>query len=132
MAKSFHCSVITPDGSVFDGPAEFVVIPAIDGELGILYNRAPLLSKLGAGRLRVDSGGKQQVWFVDGGFAQVLDNHAIILTQQAIPPERINTDRARAKLEEARHMRPTDENAAKRKANAEASARAQLRMAEAK
>ena len=56
MPSSFQTSVITPEGTVFEGPAEFVAIPAIDGELGILHNRAPLLAKLGAGRLRVESG----------------------------------------------------------------------------
>ena len=41
------CSVITPEAQVFDGAAESVVVPAHDGEIGILFNRAPLLAKLG-------------------------------------------------------------------------------------
>lgn len=129
MAAAFQTSVITPEGTVFEGPADFVAVPAIDGEVGILHNRAPLLAMLGAGRLRVESSGNKQEWFVSGGFAQVLDNHAIILTQQAIPRDKIDTAKAQKQLDEARAMKATDEIAAKRKASLEASARAQLHLA---
>lgn len=129
MAQSFQTSVITPEGTIFEGPAEFVAIPAVDGEVGILHNRAPLLAKLGAGRLRVEAGGNKQEWFIAGGFAQVLDNHVVILTQEAVVRSEINPDKARAQLAEARTIKPTDEIASKRKANLEASARAQLRLA---
>jgi F-type H+-transporting ATPase subunit epsilon len=129
MAAPFQTSVITPEGAVFEGPAEFVAVPAIDGEVGILHNRAPLLAMLGAGRLRVESSGNKQEWFVSGGFAQVLDNHAIILTQEAVPRDKIDTTKAQKQLDEARAMKPTDDLAAKRKAHLEASARAQLHLA---
>jgi F-type H+-transporting ATPase subunit epsilon len=129
MAKSFQCSVITPEGSIYDGPADFVAIPAIDGELGILHDRAPLLAKLGAGRLRVVVGTQELLWFIDGGFAQVLENHTIVLTQRALKPTEIDVDQARVSLEQARHTKATDDLALKRKSETEASARAQLRMA---
>lgn len=129
MAKSFKCSVITPEGTVFDGDAEFVAIPAYDGELGILRDRAPLLAKLGAGELRVETQGQRQSWFIEGGFAQVLDNVVSVLTQKAIAPDRIDVEKASAQLQEAHGMKTTDDVAAKRKAAMEASARAQLRMA---
>src|SRR2546423_340454 len=105
MPASFKTSVITPEGAVFEGNAEFVAIPAMDGELGILHNRAPLLAKLGAGRLRVQSGGSTREWFIAGGFAQVVDNHATILTQEALPRDQINPEKARAQLAEARGMK---------------------------
>lgn len=129
MAASFQTSVITPEGTVFEGSAEFVAIPAIDGEVGILHNRAPLLAKLGAGRLRVESGGSKQEWFIAGGFAQILDNHLAVLTQQAIPRDQINAEKAQAQLTEARSIKATDDIAVKRKAALEAGARAQLRLA---
>ena len=129
MAASFQTSVITPEGTVFEGKADFVAIPAIDGEVGILHNRAPLLAKLGAGRLRVESSGNKQEWFIAGGFAQVLDNHVIVLTQEAIARDKLNPEKARAQLAEAKAITPTDDIAAKRKSSLEASARAQLRLA---
>ena len=129
-APALHCSVITPETQIFDGPAEFVVIPAHDGEIGILHDRAPLLAKLGAGRMRVRAvGGGEESWFVDGGFAQVLDNRVVVLTQKAVRPDQIDPAKAAAQLAAARAMPTGDEVAFKRKAVAEASARAQLRVA---
>ncbi|GMU24097.1 MAG: ATP synthase epsilon chain [Phycisphaerae bacterium] len=121
--------MITPEAQAFDGPADFVVLPAHDGEIGILPNRAPLVCKLGAGLLRVRSGSNEEHFFIDGGFAQVIDNRVVVLTQKAIKPGQIDRAKAAAQLEEARAMRPADETAVKRKTQAEASARAQLRVA---
>lgn len=129
MAKSFHCSVITPEGTVYDGPADFVTIPAFDGELGILHDRAPLLAKLGAGRLRVRIGVEEHEWFIAGGFAQVLENDATVLTAKAIPPEKIDRAGAEAALGDARRLPVPDEPAYEQKLAAQESARAQLRIA---
>jgi F-type H+-transporting ATPase subunit epsilon len=124
-----HCSVITPEAQVYDGDVDSVVIPAHDGEIGVLFNRAPLLCKLGAGRLRLQHAGREESWFIDGGFAQVLDNKVLVLTQQACTPDQIDRAEAEAMLELARQMHPTDDVAARKKARLEASARARLRIA---
>ena len=129
MPSVFQCSLITPEGSVYDGPADFLVIPAYDGELGIMYDRAPLLTRLGAGRLRITHDKEEHVWFVDGGFAQVLDNKATVLTQRAVEPSHIDREKARAQLAQAHALKPTQESEFARKAAAESSARVQLRMA---
>jgi F-type H+-transporting ATPase subunit epsilon len=126
---SLQCSVITPESQVYDGQVESVVMPAHDGEIGILHDRAPLVCKLGAGRLRVKAGEVQESWFIDGGFAQVLDNRVTVLTQQAIRPEQINRAEAEAMLARARQMPAGDDVAFRRKSQAEASARARLRIA---
>jgi F-type H+-transporting ATPase subunit epsilon len=124
------CSVITPEAQVFDGPADFAVVPAHDGEIGILPGRAPLLARLGAGLLRLTKpGGGKENWFIAGGFVQVLDNKVIVLTQRAIRPDQIDRGRANEQLAAARAMPVPDEIAFKRKTAAEASARAQLHLA---
>lgn len=127
--KTFQCSLITPEGRLFDGRVTSVVIPAHDGEIGVLYNRAPLLCKMGPGRLRVQTPVEQRDWFVDGGFAHVIDNKVSILTQKALRPEEISATDAQARLEEALRMRVGDDDAVRLKAQAVARARAQLRMA---
>jgi F-type H+-transporting ATPase subunit epsilon len=128
-SKTLQCSVITPEAAVYDGPADAVVVPAHDGEIGILPDRAPLLCKLGAGRLRVRIGNSEESWFVDGGFAQVLDNVVTVLTQRSIRPHEIDRAEAEAMLAEAQKMKTDDDVSARRKAEAEASARARLRIA---
>ncbi|MFQ5410985.1 MAG: F0F1 ATP synthase subunit epsilon [Phycisphaerae bacterium] len=86
MAKKtdIHCSVITPEEQVLETTADQVIIPAHDGKIGILNMRAPLLCELGQGTLRIDTteAGQKSVE-ISGGFAQVLHNEVIILTETA-------------------------------------------------
>src|SRR5258707_1528490 len=70
MADTFHLSVITPERAVLETDATFAALPAHDGELGILKNRAPMLYRLGAGLLRADTVDGKCAMFVAGGFAQ--------------------------------------------------------------
>ncbi|MBI4580360.1 MAG: ATP synthase F1 subunit epsilon [Planctomycetes bacterium] len=129
MARyKLHCSLITPEAKVFEGDVDSVVVPAHDGEIGILLDRAPLVCQLGAGRMKVRTRDAEHVWFVDGGFAQVIDNRVTVLTQKALPPGQIDRAEATRALEEARKMPATDETGYHRRTRAEASARARLRM----
>ena len=127
--KALHCSVITPEQQVYEGDVDMVAIPAHDGEIGILVDRAPLLCKLGAGQMRVSGRGSDRSWFINAGFAQVIDNNVIVLTQEAIPTSELTRAEAEKRLAEAREIQTTDDISARRRAEAEASARAQLRLA---
>ena len=106
MAKgdTFHCSVITPERAVLEADATFVAFPAHDGEVGILPGRAPLLFKLGIGVLRVESGTGEEQLFVDGGFAQMVDNRLTLLTEQAKRAEDIDHGAAERALSEAKAL----------------------------
>jgi F-type H+-transporting ATPase subunit epsilon len=106
MARTdtFHCSVITPERAVLETEATFVAFPAHDGEVGILAHRAPLLYKMGIGELRVESSEGSRRLFVDGGFAQMVDNRLTILTEQARAVEDIDREAVRRSLAEAQSM----------------------------
>jgi len=125
----FQCAVITPERKVFDAPVAFVALPAHDGEIGLLPNRAPLVCRLGVGILRMETReGRLRHMFLDGGFAQMLDNHLVVLTQQAHKPEEIDAQAEWAALEQARQIRATDDQAlaARRRAVHRASTRLKL------
>ena len=113
MAKSntFQCSVVTPEKTVLDCEVTSVVFPAHDGELGVLLNRAPLVCKLGIGRLHAESPDEKHTMFIDGGFAQIVGNRLTILTEQACRPDEIDTEKARQSLADARAMRIPDDAA---------------------
>jgi F-type H+-transporting ATPase subunit epsilon len=78
--KKLQCIVVTPEKSVLDEPADFVVLPMIDGELGVLPSRAPLIGRLGKGQLRITQGTTQKLYQLNGGFAQVRSNVVTVLT----------------------------------------------------
>ncbi|MHC4695392.1 MAG: ATP synthase F1 subunit epsilon [Planctomycetota bacterium] len=132
MAKTdtFKCSVITPEQAVLECDATFVAFPAHDGEMGVLLNRAPLVCKLGIGSLRVESSADQHTFFIDGGFAEVVDNRLTILTEQAKVPDQIDRSAAEQALADARAMKITDEASYTARANAFKRAKTQLKLAQ--
>lgn len=81
---AFSCVVVTPEQQILDESLTQAIIPAVDGLLGILTDRAPLLAKLGKGPLRLDLvSGQKRVFRVEGGVAQMKDNKLTILTTTA-------------------------------------------------
>jgi F-type H+-transporting ATPase subunit epsilon len=108
---SFQVTVVTPEQQVLDETVTQAILPAHDGQIGILTGRAPLLVKLGQGALQLDAGGGrgQRVFYVEGGIAQMKDNRLTVLTNVAVPASEIKADTARAELAEATAQRITDE-----------------------
>lgn len=127
---TFQVSVVTPERVVLAAEARFVAFPAYDGEMGILAHRAPLLAKLGAGMLRVEeaAGGKHHL-FVAGGFAQMVDDKLTLLTEEALEPEKITGERARASLAAAEKLPNRTESEHDRREAAFGRARALGRLA---
>ena len=129
---AFQCTVVTPEQQVLDETVSQAILPAHDGQLGILSNRAPLLVKLGTGPLRVDlPGGQRRVFFVDGGIAQMKGNKLTILTDEAMPANEIDAETARAEFAEATARIPTDDKTRKDRDKALRRARAKQAMAKA-
>jgi F-type H+-transporting ATPase subunit epsilon len=81
--RTFKVSVISAERRLYEGPARFVVVPAFDGEIGILHDHAPLLALLGEGRLRVETGKGARHFHVSGGFVQVLRNEVSVVSEVA-------------------------------------------------
>jgi F-type H+-transporting ATPase subunit epsilon len=71
LPSRFPVSVLTAEGELLSTEAEMVVIPAADGEIGILDRHVPLLAVLKAGPLRVVNGADEDVFYVSGGFVDV-------------------------------------------------------------
>ena len=74
-------SVISPEASLYEGDATSVVVPAFDGEVGILTGHAPMMTLLGKGELRID-GASGKKFTIEGGFLQVLGNHVRVVTER--------------------------------------------------
>ena len=130
MAGTFHVAVVTPEREVVALEARFVALPAFDGEMGILARRAPLLTQLGSGPLRIEAadGGKRQL-FVAGGFAQMVDDRLTILTEEALEPAQVTEAAARASYEKASALASHSDVEAEHKQRALDRARALARAA---
>ncbi len=124
-----QCVVVTPERTLFDELVESVVLPLLDGELGVLPGRSPLLGRLGFGELRTRSSGTSRRYFVDGGFAQVRDNVVTVLTNRAIPTDQLDLASANTELEKAKNQRSGNEQETADKARQMDRARAMIRAA---
>jgi F-type H+-transporting ATPase subunit epsilon len=128
---AFQCVIVTPEQQALDESVTQAIVPAHDGLIGILTDRAPLLVKLGLGPLRIDlAGGSQRTFLIGGGVAQMKSNRLTILTNEALPAEQINAESARAELAEAEARVPTDAASAAARAKQLARARVKQRMTE--
>jgi F-type H+-transporting ATPase subunit epsilon len=73
---------------------DIVVLPGLEGRMGILPNHSPLLTVLGFGEVVVRSGGVEEYYAIGGGFAEVQPDHVIILADSAEQAEEIDIERA--------------------------------------
>jgi F-type H+-transporting ATPase subunit epsilon len=98
----FDVSVVTPDGAVYDGDAEMLIVPGQAGEIGVLARHAPLVATLKAGSTRVHLGGSDVLEFATGpGFFKVERDRALALVDDAVNVKEIDDARAQAQLEAA-------------------------------
>ncbi|MBI3466746.1 MAG: ATP synthase F1 subunit epsilon [Planctomycetes bacterium] len=127
--KKLQCVIVTPETTVLDQAVDFVAIPLYDGELGVLPGRAPLVARLGYGELRAKTGGSTSSFYIDGGFLQVRSNVVSVLTQRAVPADRIDPAGAQSALEAARQQIPTTPEGIAAKTISLARARGQVALA---
>ena len=91
----FDVSVVTPDGPVYDGEAEMLIVPGQAGEIGVLARHAPLVATLKAGSTRVHLGGTEVLEFATGpGFFKVETDRALALVDDAVNVKEIDDARA--------------------------------------
>jgi F-type H+-transporting ATPase subunit epsilon len=88
-----------------------------------------MIGRLGYGELRITEGGHTSRYYVDGGFVQVTGNVVSVLTNRAIPAERLDSQSAEAQLKTARERKANTPELLAIRDRAQLQARAQLRMA---
>jgi F-type H+-transporting ATPase subunit epsilon len=97
--------LVTSDRVLVDTTAEAIELPAMSGYIEALYGHAPLLAELGAGEVRLHGGASgDKKFFVAWGFVEVLPERVTILAENALQPEEINVEQARAELSEGEKL----------------------------
>jgi F-type H+-transporting ATPase subunit epsilon len=104
MAKNkFRVEVLTPEGKAFDDEVEMLSSRTSTGSIGVLANHAPLMGILEPTELRLYKSESDVVRFAQGeGYLQVVDNSALVLVEEAIPPDEIDRSAFESRLREAR------------------------------
>jgi F-type H+-transporting ATPase subunit epsilon len=99
----FPVEVLTPEGKVFDDEVEQVSTRTTIGSIGLLANHQPILSMLEPAELRLYKTESDVVRFAQAeGYMQVAGGRALILVEEAIPPDELDTGDIRSRLDQAR------------------------------
>lgn len=96
-----HCDIVSQDRTVFVGDVDIVVLPGMDGEMGVLPHHAPLLTTLKFGLIKVRRGGQEEVFTVAGGVAEIQPTIVTVLADAAENVAEIDVARAEAAKKKA-------------------------------
>ena len=98
MSNSLKLEIVTPEGTVYSEDVEMVTLPGVVGEMGIYPQHVPLMTQMVPGELIVHKDGKDLSIATGEGLIEVTSSRIAVLTDLAIPADRIDE----AKAEEAR------------------------------
>jgi F-type H+-transporting ATPase subunit epsilon len=117
MAHTITVDVVSAEEQIFSGEAEFVVLPGIEGELGIYPRHTPLFTQIkpGAVRIRVPGQAQDELVFVQGGFLEVQPHKVTVLADTAIRAhdlDEVKAMEAKKRAEEAMQNKESAETMA--------------------
>ena len=114
---TLQVDVVSAEGSIFSGEAQFVALPGESGELGILPRHTPLITRIKPGSVRIEKAdGTEEFVFVAGGLLEVQPNCVTVLSDTAIRGKDLDEEKAneaRAAAEEALKNAKSDIDIAK-------------------
>jgi F-type H+-transporting ATPase subunit epsilon len=107
-----RCEIVSQDRTVFQGDVDAVILPGVAGEMGILPHHAPVLTILKYGVIKIRKDGKEDLFTVAGGMAEVQPDIVTILADAAENIEDIDITRAKAARKRAEdalaNLKPED------------------------
>jgi F-type H+-transporting ATPase subunit epsilon len=101
---TIRCEIVSQDRTVFTGDVDIVVLPGAGGEMCILPNHAPVLTTLKYGVVKIRKGGKEELFTVAGGVAEVQPQIVTILADAAENVNEIDEARAEAARKRAEEV----------------------------
>ena len=100
--RPFHIEIVTPDGLLFDGEVESLLVRTDDGDVEILRGHADFVASVGTGRARLIVEGKEKFASVSGGFLSIKDGEVKLVAITFEFREQIDLDRAIAARDDAK------------------------------
>ena len=102
--NSFKLEIVSVEKSLFSGSANFVVVPGIDGELGIYPNHTPLLTKIKPGTLKFleANASQENLFFIAGGFLEVQPAIVTVLADIVVRGDAIDQERVEESMNNAK------------------------------
>ncbi len=100
-----HIELVTQEQKIFDEPdADIVIVPAVEGEMGVLPNHAPVLTTLTYGELVVRKGGAEERFAIYGGVVDVRPDKVVVLADLAESSFALDLEKAQQARERAQQI----------------------------
>ena len=94
--------IVSPEKLLLSRPVELVVIPASEGEMGVLPGHAPMIVLLRGGTIRIYEGAKvTDSLYVAGGFAEITPERCTVLADEAVPVAEVSRQAGEKRLADA-------------------------------
>ncbi|MCM2304016.1 MAG: ATP synthase F1 subunit epsilon [Elusimicrobia bacterium] len=100
--KHLTLELVTPEKVAWSAPADFVVLPAYNGEMGVLPGHQSFLVQLAPGEVRVTVKDEVKHFAVSGGFAEIKNDTVSLFAETAEDASQIDAERAHQALEKAK------------------------------
>ena len=108
MSQKLILSIVTPGKQIVADEVDQVNAPGTEGDLGILYDHAPLLTNLRSGQLSYEKDGETVALVVSGGYLEVTDNRVTVLAETGEFLHEIDRERAERAHADAEKLLLTD------------------------
>ena len=115
MSSTLKLEIVTPAGTAFSEDVEMVTLPGVEGEMGILPQHVPLMTQMVPGEMIVRQNGQDHFLAVGEGLIEITGDHVAILTDLALPAEKIDeaaAEEARQRAQARLRERLSDEEVA--------------------
>ena len=103
MSQKLRLNVVTPEKQLVSEEVDQVNAPGSEGDFGVLYDHAPILTNLRSGQLSYENDGESTALVISGGYLEVTDNRVTILAETGEflhEIDRERAERARSQAEE--------------------------------
>ena len=100
--KKLRLQITTPQKPVLDKEVDFVVLPAFDGEMGVLPGHAPYVAKLNFGELRYTIDGKEEIFALMGGLAEIAQDEVSVFAEDIALAREVDEEAAKQKVAQAK------------------------------
>lgn len=101
MNNTFDLKIVSSDRNFFEGACEMIILPAIDGDHGVLAKHESMVTAIRAGEVRFQVDGQWKIAALGDGFAQIMPDYVVVVVDTAEWPEEIDVRRAEEARERA-------------------------------
>ncbi len=101
IPSKINLTVVSRERKILETQADEVILPAFDGEIGVLPGHTPLLAMLRVGQMRYRTGNNVGRMVISWGFAEVLPDRVIVLAERGFLPEEIDPAQAEEQRRQA-------------------------------